>query len=116
MAGIQQTEFQRVAGEGELRCHRCGAGNPEHSIFCSACGYYLRKRVTIAILISLTAATVIIALLILAFKEELFWQLLAAILIGISGSRWILLLLFGFRGERHEEWKARRRKKRELTG
>jgi ribosomal protein L37AE/L43A len=116
MAEIQQIEPQQVAGEGELRCHSCGARNVKRSIFCNACGYYLKKRAYIAILLLMTAATAIAASLILTFEEGWFWQLLAIILVGASALRWVLLGLFGWKGERYEEWKARRGKKRELTG
>ena len=115
MAGVQQIESQLVEGEGELHCRSCGVRNLKHSVFCSACGYYLRKRAEIAVLLVMTSALGIAALLILVFKEEWFWELLSGILIGASVLRWILLAIFGFRGQRYEERKTLRRKKKELA-
>lgn len=115
MVGVQQIEPQQVSGEGGARCHKCGAWNPKHSVFCNACGYYLKKRIAIAIFLTLIAVTIIAAALLLAFKDEWLWWLLGLLLIGFSVLRWIFIGLFGLRGQRLEEWKARRRREGELA-
>ncbi|UCE91297.1 MAG: zinc ribbon domain-containing protein [Methanobacteriota archaeon] len=115
MTGVQQIEPQQVSDEGGLRCHKCGTGNPRHSVFCNACGYYLKKRVAIAILLTLTVVTIIAASLLIVFKDEWLWWLIGLPLIGFSVLRGVFIGLFGLRGERLEEWKARRRRKGELT-
>jgi len=116
IAGIQQIKPRLGAVKGELRCHSCGAGNLRGSLFCGVCGYYLKARACIAILLLMTAATAIAALLILMFEEGWFWQVLVIVLIGASALRWVFVGLFGLRGERYDEWRALRRKKRESTG
>ena len=114
MAGIAQTASEQAAGGDGLRCRKCGAGNPKHSVFCNACGYYLKKRISAALLVLLTAATAITASLLLGFKEEWFLIFLASLYVGFRGLGGILRAFFGLSSKHYWQWKTRMQRKREL--
>jgi len=84
-------------------------------VFCNACGYYLKKRASAAILVLLTAATAITASLLLRFNEEWFLVFLISLYVGFRGLGWILFAFFGLSSSKHYwQWKARMQRKREL--
>ena len=83
-------------------------------MFCNACGYYLKKRQSIAVLLLLTSAVVIVISLSFVFEEEWFWWLLLLVDVGGMCFLWIYLLPFGFSKIHYMQWKARRRRNREL--
>ena len=112
-AGVVQTASdQDSCGEG-IRCRKCGAMVPKRSVFCNACGYYLKKRNAVAILVLSAAAITVLASLLLVFDREWLGALLLFLLIGIIGAGWISMAFFGLSARHYWQWKARMQKKRE---
>jgi hypothetical protein len=63
MPGISQIGPERIGNENEPKCRKCGAGNPEHSAFCNACGRCLRWRRSLTIIVLPVSVVVVMGLL-----------------------------------------------------
>jgi ribosomal protein L40E len=112
MPGISQIGPGRIGNENEPKCRKCGAGNPEHSTFCNACGRYLRWRRSLAIIVLPVSVVVVMGLLggIPGWLLLLLW----AVVLIVYYVLWSFFFSLTGPARPYWQWKARMQLRRDL--